>query len=226
MRRHYDGLFGDARAVTGERFVWDYGHVPGRYTHLRTPAYDFFPRGLYEDFHNQLVWWGRRTLGCHDVTPAWLGCYVDGCEQRLHADLPHGPWAFVFSLTPWSTRDFTGGETILLRETTLDYWANLGKSRGLEEDGVVREVAPRFNRLLVFDPRIPHGVRRVEGVKDVARGRLVVHGWFTNPRPFIEGPLPKAALQDEVDRLTHGFGQLFSQIGPVAGLLSASFAVS
>src|SRR3989344_1140856 len=110
MRRHYDGLFGDARAVTGERFVWDYGHVPGRYTHLRTPAYDFFPRSLYENFHNQLVWWGRRNLGCHDITPSWLSCYVDGCEQRLHADLPHGPWAFVFSLTPWTSRKFAGGE--------------------------------------------------------------------------------------------------------------------
>lgn len=44
------------------------------------------------------------------MTPMWLSYYVDGCEQALHCDNPHGPWAFVLSLTEWDEREFTGGE--------------------------------------------------------------------------------------------------------------------
>ena len=45
---------------------------------------------------------------------------------------------------------------------------------------------PLFNRLTVFDARIPHGVRRVEGTRDPRHGRLVLHGWFTAPSPHFE----------------------------------------
>ena len=46
---------------------------------------------------------------------------------------------------------------------------------------------PLFNRLTVFDPRYPHGVRLVEGVQDPLKARLVLHGWFTEPVPFFDG---------------------------------------
>ena len=46
---------------------------------------------------------------------------------------------------------------------------------------------PRFNQLLVFDPRLPHGVRPVEGTRDPRAARLVLHGWFTQPAPFFQG---------------------------------------
>jgi Rps23 Pro-64 3,4-dihydroxylase Tpa1-like proline 4-hydroxylase len=39
-------------------------------------------------------------------------------------------------------------------------------------------VPPLFNRLTVFDPRVPHGVPVVEGTRDPREGRLVLHGWF------------------------------------------------
>ena len=59
----------------------------------------------------------------------WVSAYVDGCRQELHADVPHGPFAFVLSLTP-PQRRFTGGETMLLRPHVLDYW------RGFDAGGV------------------------------------------------------------------------------------------
>ena len=74
---------------------------------------DVLSARLYEAFHHRLVAWGRETLGCHDISPPWLSLYVDGCRQELHGDLPHGPWAFVFSLTHWRGRVFRGGETLL-----------------------------------------------------------------------------------------------------------------
>lgn len=42
--------------------------------------------------------------------------------QELHADNPHGPWAFVLSLTQWEGRPFSGGETLILQPHVLDYW--------------------------------------------------------------------------------------------------------
>lgn len=226
MRAHFEDRFHDPREANADRFIWDYWHVPGQYTTLRTPAYHFFPKKLYEEFHNRLVWWGRRELGCHDISPPWMSCYIDGCKQDLHGDLPHGPWAFVFSLTPWRGRKFKGGETLLMREEILNYWSDFDFSRGLEHEQVFREVPPLFNRLTVFDPRIPHGVREVKGVQDVLEGRLVIHGWFVQPRPFIEGPLPPRELQDLIDSLSFELEKLFSQGLDVHGMLSIRLKVT
>ncbi len=227
LRDHFDERFADPRETPPGRFVWDYWHVPGQYTALRTPAYHYFPKPLYDAFHQQLVWWGRRTLGCHDVSPPWLSCYIDGCEQRLHADVPHGQWAFVFSLTRWRSRRFEGGQTLLLQDDVLDWWSGFTSGRGVEEPDVLREVPPLFNRLTVFDPRIPHGVRRVEGPRDPREGRLVIHGWFVQPRPFVEGPLTTRALQAGIDELGSALGPRLQE-GELAlsGLLSLGFRVT
>jgi len=225
LRAHFEQRFEDPRATHANRFVWDLWNVPGQYTALRTPAYTFFPKRQYDAFHQQLVWWGRRVLGCHDVSPPWLSCYVNGCEQRLHGDLPHGHHAFVFSLTPWRQRTFRGGETMLLRDEVLDFWSDFTSSRGLEEGEVIETIDPLFNRLTVFDPRLPHGVRRVEGSMEPREGRLVIHGWFVQPRPFIEGPLRAQALSAGIDQVTEAIMPLLEQGLPLAGLLSLGFEV-
>lgn len=226
MRRVFDERFEDPRRARSDRFVWDFWHVPGQYTHLRTPAWTYFPRPLYRAFHERLVRFGRRVLGCHDISPPWLSCYVDGCEQRLHGDLPHGPWAFVFSLTNWKKRMFRGGETLLLRDDVLDFWSDFESVRSIEEPSVVRTIEPRFGRLVCFDPRIPHGVRRVSGTLDPREGRLVVHGWFVQPRPFIEGPLSRSDLAKAIARLADAIQVLLANGPALAGLLSFGFRVS
>jgi hypothetical protein len=220
LRAHFDGRFADPRSARGDRFVWDYWHVPGQYTALRTPAWQYFPKGVYEAFHRRLVLWGRRTLGCHDISPPWLSCYIDGCGQQLHGDLPHGPWAFVFSLTRWRGRAFRGGETVLLRDEVLDFWSDFVSVRSVEEGDVLRSVEPRFGRLTAFDPRLPHGVRTVQGTHDPREGRLVVHGWFVQPRPFVEGPVPTAELGERLAELGESMGPWLGGGLPLAGLLS------
>lgn len=226
LRAHVDARFADPRRADEGRFVWDLWHVPGQYTSLRTPAWRYFPDAIYDRFHQQLVWWGRRVLGCHDVSPPWMSNYVNGCEQRLHGDLPHGHWAFVFSLTRWSKRTFKGGETLLLRDDVLDFWGGFASVRHQEEDELVEAIAPKFNRLTVFDPRLPHGVRRVDGSMDPREGRLVIHGWFVQPRPFIEGPLSTKALASEIERLTETLVTPALEEGlSLAGLLSVRFRV-
>lgn len=225
LRAAFDARFAEPRAARAGRFVWDYWHVPGQYTALRTPAWTYFPTDAYQRFHRALVAWGRATLGCHDVSPPWLSCYVDGCEQRLHGDLPHGPWAFVFSLTPWARRRFTGGETLIVRDDALDYWARFRSERAVEEPALLREVPPRWGQLLAFDPRLPHGVRTVRGTQDPRAGRLVIHGWFVQPRPFVEGPVPVDAVAARLDDLAAVAARAVDGL-PLAGLLSLGARVA
>jgi hypothetical protein len=225
LRAVFDERFADPRSTRGDRFVWDYWHVPGQYTALRTPAWTYFPRPLYATFHRRLVAWGREVLGCHDVSPPWLSLYVDGCRQELHGDLPHGPWAFVLSLTRWRGRAFSGGETLLLRDEVLDFWHGFVSERAVEEGQLVRAIAPQFGRLLAFDPRIPHGVRAVAGTRDPRAGRLVIHGWFVQPRPFVRGPLSPRALAPRLAELTAQLGEWLGGL-PLAGLLSLAIDVS
>ncbi len=224
LRRVFDARFEDPRRANADRFVWDYWHVPGQYTALRTPAWTYFPPALYRRFHERLVEWGRENLGCHDVSPPWLSNYVEGCRQELHGDLPHGPWAFVFSLTNWKRRTFRGGETLLVRDEVLDYWHGFESTRSIEEGELIREVPPEFGRLVVFDPRIPHGVRQVTGTHDPREGRLVVHGWFVQPRPFIQGSLSTKTLSSRIEGLTDQLGGWIGEL-PIAGMVSLRFSV-
>jgi len=209
LREHFDARFAAPRATAGDalagRFVWDYWHVPGQYAHMRTPAAEFFPAALGGALEDALLTWGRAQLGCAGMTPLWLSYYVDGHRQELHADVPNGPFAFVLSLTLWDgeggdgggggARAFRGGETLVLRPTTLDYWSHYDAGSVVEFRELADLVAPRFGRLTVFDPRLPHGVREVQGTRDPREGRVVLHGWFADPRPCFEGALDEADLE-------------------------------
>ncbi len=226
LRASFEEKFADPKAASSNRFVWDYWHVPGQYTQLRTPAYHYFPQATYKKLEQQLLHWGRRTLGCDGITPPWLSCYIDGCEQEIHSDVPHGPWAFVFSLTKWRQRKFKGGETFLLKPSVLDYWSNFVESEDRERDGFLDFVAPEFNRLTVFDPRFPHGVRRVSGVQDPMQGRLVIHGWFTEPKPFLEGALTAKQAAPILDEAVEKFAAELLRFGNWHGTLSLRLQVS
>ena len=224
LREVFDGRFAEPREARADRFVWDYWHVPDQYTALRTPAWTYFPPRLYAQFHNRLVAWGRATLGCHDISPPWLSLYVEGCRQELHGDLPHGPWAFVVSLTRWRGRRFRGGETMLLRDEVLEFWHDFASVRSVEHGELVRRIAPELGRLTVFDPRIPHGVRPVTGTHDPREGRLVIHGWFVQPRPFVRGALNVRSLAARIAELTDRIGGWLDGL-PIAGLVSLAFDV-
>ncbi len=225
LRSSFDRRFADPRKTNADRFVWDYWNVQDQYRLLRTPAHGFFQQVVYNRLHRQLVLWGRRVLGCHDISPPWLSCYVDGCEQKLHGDLPHGPFAFVYSLTRWNARRFSGGETLLVKDPILSYWQNRDHFSGLEQGEILEKVAPKFNQLLVFDPRIPHGVNRVEGAHDVRYGRLVIHGWFVQPRPFIEGALSKVALSSLINKITEELQPKLEAGISASGIVSLKFEV-
>jgi hypothetical protein len=64
----------------------------------------------------------------------------------------------------------------------------------------------------------------VTGTHDPREGRLVIHGWFVQPRPFIRGPLAVRALASRIDELTDRLGSWIGEL-PVAGLVSLAFDV-
>ena len=89
--------------------------LPDRWLHVPVEEREHPVRRILRD----LGAWSSRNLGCTAITPPWLSYYVEGCEQKLHSDVPHGPWAFVFSLSPRRPK-FRGGETLLLIQL-IDY---------------------------------------------------------------------------------------------------------
>ncbi|MDZ4081582.1 MAG: 2OG-Fe(II) oxygenase [Bdellovibrionales bacterium] len=206
LRNHFDNTMSDRH--NANRFVWDWWHLPGRYTHLRTPAELFFPEDLYLQIETGLKKVGRDLLGCSEISPIWLSNYVEGCEQRLHADRPHGPWAFVLALN-LNSNSFSGGETMMLRQEILEFWKNPAPAGvAFEEENIVQKIAPKFGRLLIFDPRIPHGVSRVSGTVNPLEGRLVLHGWFTPPNPFVEGSLKPRQIEKVLADFDSNFARL------------------
>jgi hypothetical protein len=115
-----------------------------------------------------------------------------GHFQKWHTDIPHGPWAFVFSLTE---KKLNGGDTEILNPKVLSYWRHFGSMDHINEHGLIYKIPPRFNRLIVFDPRLPHQVSEVKEALELQKARLVIHGWFTEPKTHIEGPLPSSSTE-------------------------------
>lgn len=226
LRGHYDQRVGNPLKATSDRFVWDHWHVPGQYNLMRTPADGFFPRQLYDRLEDALVEYGERALGCRGISPIWLSYYVHGSRQGWHTDAPHGPFAFVLSLTRWEERRFSGGETMLLQPWVLDYWRHFDPAKGTETPQLMTLVPPRFNQLTVFDGRIPHAVQQVEGSHDPLEARVVLHGWFTQPAPFFAGSLSEEAATPALNACLDGLYAALGTLPPAVGVVSLRLHVA
>ena len=66
-----------------------------------------------------------------------------------------------------------------------------------ERDTLTTLVEQHFNQLTVFDPRVPHGVAAVEGVREPTESRIVLHGWFTSSGPFFQGAVSQRMSAQE-----------------------------
>jgi hypothetical protein len=190
---------------TDTHFIWNYWYVPGLYTYLRAVPEQLIPRPRVAAFHAALSRWAAETLGLGHVSWPTLSLYVDGCSQGIHNDSANGRFGYVYSLTR-NDRNSRGGETIVFKED------DPFRSRLTKADagvGLYDLVPPVFNRLVLFDDRMPHGVQRVEGSMDPIDGRLVLHGHIREAGPIVTGPLPlrlveaarAAALQTALDQL-------------------------
>jgi Rps23 Pro-64 3,4-dihydroxylase Tpa1-like proline 4-hydroxylase len=199
------GTPGSHRAETHQ--VWNYWFVPNLYTYLRTSPEKVIRREYVEQFMRSLEIWSGKNLGMNRVGYPYLSLYVDGCRQALHNDAKNGRFAFVYSLTR-NERKTIGGETIVLHEG--DPFRTKLKTPAAGRNFYTC-IEPRFNRLVIFDDRIPHGVERVEGPMDPLEGRFVLHGHINEAGSIVEGAL---ALDTVNKVFVDAMGPFFSRPRP------------
>lgn len=206
MRRQIDGHFAEPYRHSPDRHqIWNYWYVPGLYTYMRTAPEKVIEREVVGRFVRALTVWAKHGLGLGLVTWPYLSLYIDGCEQKLHNDSTNGRFGFVYSLTR-DERKTMGGETIVLKEGDL-FRDNMNRPNA--GDGLLDLIEPRFNRLTLFDDRMPHGVQRVEGSMDPLEGRFVLHGHISESGPMVDGPLGAVAVTRAV---YDGLGPLLSDV--------------
>lgn len=162
----------------------------------------FFTEKTQSQFLEALTTWSRETLGCQLISQPWVSSYVEGCYQNFHTDVPHGPYSFVYSLSkPNKKAPFQGGNTLVARHELITLPASPDFSSSQEFSSFFHSIDPAFNRLIVFDPRYPHGVSRVSNCDDVLDSRVVIHGWFTQPRTMSQGSLQGKKLEKALNAL-------------------------
>jgi hypothetical protein len=186
--------------------VWNYWFVPQTYTYLRTQPEKVIQRASIERFMGQLRAWSSETLGLARLSWPYLSLYISGCRQGLHNDVRNGRFGFVYSLTRDERRS-TGGETILLRPGD-PFRRNL--RRASAGTALYELIEPRFNRLVVFDDRMVHGVQLVEGSMDPAEGRFVLHGHIEESGPIVTGPLPSEQVLQCLRRALEPFDKEYA----------------
>ncbi len=202
--------------------VWNYWYVPGTYTYMRTTPDKVIETDKVTRFVSALRDWTVARLGLAQVSWPVLSLYVDGCNQQLHNDSTNGRFAYVYSLTN-PVRQTIGGGTLLMSEGD-PFRRNLASPMAVR--GFCETVEPRFNRLLIFDDRVIHGVERLEGSMDPVEGRFVLHGHIQEQGPLVGGALSYEQLQP---KLQQALGEFVAQHGEEAyafhGPISVRFTI-
>lgn len=177
MRETLDVRFKDAYT---DSINWHYFCDPRMYTYLRTAPQRVFPKPVFERFMHRLRLWCMENLGLTPMNLPYLHLMVDGCRLGLHSDFHNGAWGYVYSLTRWEKRKFSGGETLLLRDGVPSY-----KKHHVHGEVLYELIPAQFNQLLVFDDRIVHATPTVEGSMDPLDGRIALVGHIRATSPLV-----------------------------------------
>src|SRR5262249_9587410 len=126
-----------------------------------------------------------------------------------------GRFGWVYSLTN-DVRQAQGGETLVMRPPDAAgpmYVAKAGRD-------FYDLVPPKFNRLVMFDDRVPHAVQPTEGSYDPAHARYVIHSHVRERGASFRGPLPLTSFTDAGATLNAALSPLLRQVpSPWHGLL-------
>jgi hypothetical protein len=208
MRNGIDRHFrNQERHTAHEHQIWNYWHIPDMYTYMRTDPHRIFGQEEIATLRDTLGAWTQHNLGMDLLHSPYLSMYINGCRQGWHNDATNGRFAYVYSLTN-NERRTTGGETMILHEGN-PFLDNLNQPAA--GTGIYDAVAPRFNRLVIFDDRLVHAVSMVEGSMDPLEGRFVLHGHMKEAPTRVVGPLSVEevtyATSGIVDDLLVNFGE-------------------
>jgi hypothetical protein len=163
---------------------WQYFCDPRMYTYLRAVPTGVFPKPVLDRFMQRLRSWCMENLGLVPMGVPLLHLMVNGCKLGLHSDFHNGVWGYVYSLTRWERKNFSGGETLLLRDGIPSY-----KRHHVHGEVLYELVPAHFNQLLVFDDRIVHATPTVEGSMDPLEGRIAMVGHIRATSPVVSGSM-------------------------------------
>jgi hypothetical protein len=172
--------------------IWNYWFVPELYAYLRTRPEQVIAASSVQAFMQRLADWSAAGLGLAAVSAPSLALYVPGCHEGLHNEAANGRFGYAYCLTRDGRRT-VGGELQVQRE---------GEAlRALaQQPGAPRAffdiVAPKFNRLVVFDARTPHALSALAGSMDHHDGHIVLHGLIREAAPYGDGALDAKTLLD------------------------------
>ncbi len=180
LRRDLEASFDPRRdPFDPARFRWE-PWFEGGFSQLRAPARAVFGEATLAAFEARLLAHASRFAGeaASLGGPLWVSILVDGHHQSHHRDSPNGALALSYGVLPTGPLRFRGGETELARPELLDYWRSGAAAAERAGEPLFDVVAPKRDRLVLFDSRIPHAVRRVEGTTDPRAGRAALQGWI------------------------------------------------
>lgn len=200
IREEFEQRYAQPFEAHSEKLIWEPWTVGDQYHLLRTPLELFCKsQEKIDQLMDELGHFAQSELGLMALSHPWVSLYNEGCFQNFHTDPKHGPWAFTLSLTPnVFFEKATGGSTDILNCFAEGFQSSLANAP-MEEAELLSSVQTPFNQLTVFDSRRPHKVAGVRGVHSLLESRCVIHGWFTDPQPFLEGELDSGTLQLLID---------------------------
>lgn len=184
MREALDVRFKDAYMHS---INWYYFCDPRMYTYLRTAPQGVIPKEIFERFMRRLRLWCMENLGLAPVGVPGLHLMINGCRLGLHSDFHNGAWGYVYSLTRWENRRFSGGETLLLKDGVPSY-----KKHHVHGEVLYELIPAHFNQLLIFDDRIVHGTPTIEGSMDPLDARIALVGHIRATSPHVSGSIQVA----------------------------------
>ena len=195
-----------------KRALWNYWFIPTQYTYLRANPHVLFTPERHDAFLYYLKAFAARQFGLFIPTNPFISMYVNGCGQNIHNDYGNGRLAYVFSLTKWEERHFLGGETFIYTNGESAHEKLFRSTGGW---GWYDYVEPVFNRLALFDDRLPHAVNPIQGSMDPKDARFVMHGHMEESPAiaYIEGGLQGSDLRPLFDQVRISASRMFQSHG-------------
>jgi hypothetical protein len=117
--------------------------------------------------------WAADTLATDVVTPPVLTALIDGSERWPAVEPNAGKYGYVFSLTNWSKKKFSGGEVIVAQSSSSDT-----KNRFFAGAQMERLFGLELNQLLVFDAHVNRGTRLLRGARTPFEGSVSLEGYI------------------------------------------------
>jgi hypothetical protein len=218
LREFLDACFKDAYT---QKIGWHYFCDPRMYTYLRAESRGVFPRELFDRFMQRLRLWCMENLGLLPVVAPNLNLMVNGCRLGFHSDFHNGTWGYVYSLTRWEGRRFSGGETLLMRDGVPSY-----KKLHVHGEALYELIPAHFNQLLVFDDRIVHATPTIEGNMNPSEGRIALVGHIRPTPPMVSGSLSWADARAVILEALPHLRERIKSYKDVQGALACRLAVA